>query len=284
MKCWGGAWLVVGMVWLSAGMVQGQEAAPALSNTQTMPQTLPGKVYEVGANVSAPELVPQEWALATGDTCNDSVDGVVMLLLVVDATGAPQDVTIANAQGAVLQGSALQRLALRIVSADHFKPATLNANPVAVSQWAEVSITGCIATKMDDGGNSTQVFGLTEQPVQRFGPLPAPKGSAKSGVGEAAGGSLYFYRVGDGVSPPIARNTVKAEFPNDGRKRSYGVCLVSTIVDVDGKPRNPRVVHSAGTELDQKAVEALNKYQFTPSMLKGKAVPVQITVEVNFNP
>jgi protein TonB len=93
-----------------------------------------------------------------------------------------------------------------------------------------------------------------------------------------------MYRVGDGVSPPVARNIVEAEFPNDGRKRSHGVCLVSTIVDVDGKPLNPRVVYSAGAELDQKALEAVNKYKFTPSMLKGKAVPVLITIEVNFNP
>jgi protein TonB len=34
--------------------------------------------------------------------------------------------------------------------------------------------------------------------------------------------------------------------------------------------------------LDEKAIEAVKQYRFKPAMLNGKAVPVEVNVEVNF--
>jgi TonB family protein len=34
--------------------------------------------------------------------------------------------------------------------------------------------------------------------------------------------------------------------------------------------------------LDQKAIEAVNKYRFRPAMKNGEPVPIRITVEVSF--
>ena len=57
---------------------------------------------------------------------------------------------------------------------------------------------------------------------------------------------------------------------------------MSVVVDAEGKPRNARVIRALGAGLDEKAVEAVNKYRFRPAMKDGVPVPVMITVQVNF--
>lgn len=102
------------------------------------------------------------------------------------------------------------------------------------------------------------------------------------GSGGNAGGGVY--RVGGGISAPVALNQVEAEFSDEARRAKYqGVCLISLIVDAQGNPQNPRVVRALGMGLDDKAIEAVRKYKFKPAMKDGKTpVPVMITVEVNF--
>ena len=102
------------------------------------------------------------------------------------------------------------------------------------------------------------------------------------GYGGGAGGGLY--RVGGGVSAPVALNNVEAEFSDEARRAKYqGVCIISLIVDAQGNPQNPRVVRALGMGLDEKALEAVRKYKFRPAMKDGKTpVPVMISVEVNF--
>lgn len=102
------------------------------------------------------------------------------------------------------------------------------------------------------------------------------------GYGGGAGGGLY--RVGGGVSAPVALNNVEAEFSDEARRAKYqGVCLISLIVDAQGNPQNPRVIRTLGMGLDEKALEAVRKYKFRPAMKDGKTpVPVMISVEVNF--
>ena len=93
-----------------------------------------------------------------------------------------------------------------------------------------------------------------------------------------------MYRVGGGISAPVALNDVEAEFSDEARRAKYqGVCLISLIVDAQGNPQSPHVVRPLGMGLDEKALEAVRKYKFKPAMKDGKTpVPVMITVEVNF--
>jgi protein TonB len=101
------------------------------------------------------------------------------------------------------------------------------------------------------------------------------------GTGGGAGGGLY--RVGGGVSAPVALNQVEAEFSDEARRAKYqGVCIISLIVDAQGNPQNPRVVRALGMGLDEKALEAVRKYKFKPAMKGNTPVPVMISVEVNF--
>jgi len=53
-------------------------------------------------------------------------------------------------------------------------------------------------------------------------------------------------------------------------------------VDDQGRPQNLKVLRSLGLGLDQKAIEAVEKWRFKPGMKDGKPVPVMATIEVNF--
>ncbi len=97
------------------------------------------------------------------------------------------------------------------------------------------------------------------------------------------GGAVYTPGVG-GVSKPILLVSPEAEFSDEARRQRYqGVCMISIIVDARGYPENLRVVRSLGLGLDEKALEAVQRYRFKPAMKEGKPVASIATVEVNFH-
>ena len=58
--------------------------------------------------------------------------------------------------------------------------------------------------------------------------------------------------------------------------------MLAIVVDTDGKAKDIRVVRSLGMGLDEKAIEAVDKWRFKPGYKDGKPVPVKANVEVNF--
>ena len=105
------------------------------------------------------------------------------------------------------------------------------------------------------------------------------------GVGPGHGGGYGggAFHVGNGVSAPRALETPDPEYSEEARKAKYqGTVVLWLIVGPDGKPRDIRVSRPLGMGLDQKAIEAVNKWRFEPAMKDGRPVAVQINVEVNF--
>jgi TonB family protein len=85
------------------------------------------------------------------------------------------------------------------------------------------------------------------------------------------------------VTNPVPLVSPEAEFSDEARRSKYqGVCMISIIVDARGYPQNPRVTRSLGMGLDEKALEAVQRYRFKPAMKDGKPVASMISVEVNF--
>jgi TonB family protein len=103
------------------------------------------------------------------------------------------------------------------------------------------------------------------------------------GPGEGGGYGGGVYHLGGGVSAPVLIYDPDPEFSDEARRAKYqGVCVVGLIVDAQGNPQNVHVVRPLGMGLDEKAVEAVRQYKFKPAMLKGRPVPVEINIEVNF--
>ena len=118
-----------------------------------------------------------------------------------------------------------------------------------------------------------------------FGDGDGPGHGSGDGPGRdrGTGGSVYTPGAG-GVSKPTVLFAPIAEFSDEARRQRYqGVCIVSIIVDAHGNPQNPRVTRSLGMGLDEKALEAVQKYRFKPAMKDGKPVASYVSVEVDFH-
>jgi protein TonB len=63
--------------------------------------------------------------------------------------------------------------------------------------------------------------------------------------------------------------------------RVQGVVIIEVVVNESGNVTQPKILRSIPL-LDQAALDAVREWQFTPSMLNGKLVPVVMTTTVNF--
>jgi protein TonB len=102
------------------------------------------------------------------------------------------------------------------------------------------------------------------------------------------------YHLGCGVKAPEVIYKVEPDFTEEARKKKVtATCTIGLTVDIDGRPTNIHIVHSAveelnkkmqkaGLGLDQKAMEAVAQYKFTPATFKGQPVPLDINVEISF--
>lgn len=101
------------------------------------------------------------------------------------------------------------------------------------------------------------------------------------GSGGGTGGGVY--RIGGGVSEPIPIFRPEPEYSEEARKAKFqGAVMLQIIIDENGRTRDIRVIRPLGLGLDEKAIEAVQKWRFKPSTKDGRAVPVQANVEVNF--
>jgi TonB family protein len=90
-------------------------------------------------------------------------------------------------------------------------------------------------------------------------------------------------RIGNGITAPAVLFKVPAEYSEEARKKKYsGTVLLSIIVDTQGRAQNIHVVKSLGMGLDEKAIEAIQKWKFKPAMKDGTPVNVRAQIEVNF--
>lgn len=103
------------------------------------------------------------------------------------------------------------------------------------------------------------------------------------GPGEGGGVGGGVFRVGGGVTAPTLLYKVEPEYSEEARKAKYqGTVVLYVEVDPNGHARNLRVIRSLGLGLDEKAIEAVNKWKFRPGYKDGKPVTVAATIEVNF--
>ena len=137
-------------------------------------------------------------------------------------------------------------------------------------------------------------------PLAKFGPPSNGPGSG-GGIGYGSGGGVGsgrgagygpgegggygggVYRIGGGVSQPSLLFKIEPEYSEEARKAKYqGTVTLQVIVDENGKPRDVRVTRALGLGLDEKAIEAVQKWRFRPAQKDGKPVAVVATIEVNF--
>jgi TonB family protein len=91
------------------------------------------------------------------------------------------------------------------------------------------------------------------------------------------------YKIGGDVSQPQLLKKIEPEYGELARVAQFqGSVALSIVVGTDGVPTEIRVTKPLGFGLDEKAVEAVSKWQFKPGTKAGQPVPVFATIEVNF--
>lgn len=96
------------------------------------------------------------------------------------------------------------------------------------------------------------------------------------------GGGPVLSRVSYSAMPKLIYK-IEPEYPDEARKARFeGTVVLSVEVDSKGQPHLVRVVRGLGLGLDERAVEAVNKWRFTPAIASGKPVAAPVVIEVSF--
>ncbi len=89
-------------------------------------------------------------------------------------------------------------------------------------------------------------------------------------------------RIGGDIKAPVRIRDARPVYPPEAlAARVTGVVIVEARVGPDGWVTNARVLRSIPM-LDQAALDAVMQWKFTPTLLNGQAVPVIMTMTVNF--
>jgi protein TonB len=89
-------------------------------------------------------------------------------------------------------------------------------------------------------------------------------------------------RVGGAIRNPTKTKNVPPVYPAVAKSaRIGGTVRVEATIGPDGKVADAKVVKSVPL-LDQAALDAVTQWEYAPTRVKGVAVPVIITVAVNF--
>lgn len=91
------------------------------------------------------------------------------------------------------------------------------------------------------------------------------------------------YRIGADVSPPKLVSKVEPKYSDQAAKAKIeGTVVLYVVVTPEGTPKDLRVIRSLGMGLDEKAIEAVSQWKFSPAIKDAQPVAVEATIEVNF--
>ena len=92
------------------------------------------------------------------------------------------------------------------------------------------------------------------------------------------------YKMKDeGVKAPVLTKDVKPDYTPDAMKRGVqGSVEMDAVVKADGTVGDVVVTKALDPDLDEQAVKAMKQWQFRPGTKDGKAVDVQVQIEMTF--
>jgi TonB family protein len=117
----------------------------------------------------------------------------------------------------------------------------------------------------------------------RTGAAPPPPPPPPPPAGAALVDGMAPVRVGSGIKPPTKIRDVPPIYPPVAQSaRVQGVVILEVTIGTTGLVQDARILRSIPL-LDQAAIDAVEQWQFTPTLVNGQTVPVIMTVTVNFS-
>lgn len=106
-----------------------------------------------------------------------------------------------------------------------------------------------------------------------------------AGLGPGSGGGTGGgpYRPGSGIEPPRLIREIKPDYPDDARRRNIeGEVVLEIVVRRDGSVGNVKVLRGLPAGLNDRAVDAVRQWRFSPAKRFGTPVDVVVEVSVEF--
>ena len=106
-----------------------------------------------------------------------------------------------------------------------------------------------------------------------------------SGIGPGSGGGTGGgpYRPGSGITPPAIVREVKPDYTEEARRRGLaGDVVLEIVVRADGSVGSVKLLQGLGSGLDQRAIDAVRQWRFSPARRFGTPVDVLVEVAVEF--
>jgi TonB family protein len=90
-------------------------------------------------------------------------------------------------------------------------------------------------------------------------------------------------RIGGGVKAPSVASKVEPGYSKEAAAlKVTGTVVLQLVIGSDGLPVNVELKRGLGFGLDERALDAVAQWHFTPGSKDGAAVPVIATIEMNF--
>lgn len=189
------------------------------------------------------------------------IEGAVVLRATVALDGNLKDITVVSGD------PILAAAALEAVKQWRYQPSKINGEPVEALH--DVTIT----FKRDE---STAQIGPDD--LSPDVPLEPSEDIEK----RLAAGEFQSSSSG-GLTHPRTIYSPDPEYSDPARKAKYqGTCVLGLIVGADGQPLSVWVTRPLGLGLDEKAIQAVQKWRFSPATKDGEPVAVILYVEVSF--
>jgi len=248
------------------GIVGGVEAV-ATSGVKSEGAAAPvsQQPVRIGGNIPPPERIKYVQPFYPEAAREAGVSGIVIAELVVGEDGKVTDVTILRSI------ALLDEAALDAVRQWRYTPTLLNGRPVPVIITVTINFT------MPDGtvGAST-----SSTSVGLKGVLDPPVSAAQDEPVLWNGREVL--KIGGAVKAPERVRYVVPVYPEIAQAAHVsGIVIIQALVDETGHVVSTKVLRSIAL-LDQAAIDAVKQWEYTPTLVNGEAVPVVMTVTVNF--
>jgi protein TonB len=200
------------------------------------------------------------------------VQGLVILEAVISSSGAVEDAR-------VLRGNPmLNPAAVDAVRQWRYTPPLLNGQPVSVIMTVTVNFT------LNGGGMNRAASSDSDEVLYVPGPPPPPPPPPGAGPVTLQSSSFPDDIVRAGGDIPAPRKIFDAPpvYPDAARQAGVqGVVIAEIMIDVAGNVADIRVLR-ADPMLQDAAVDAIWQWRYEPVLVNGQAVPMVLTVTVNF--
>jgi periplasmic protein TonB len=114
-----------------------------------------------------------------------------------------------------------------------------------------------------------------------FGQITPQQESSRDGVRYCRADETVF---ADCVRPARPTYIPDPEYPAKEHHTGHqGTVILRVLVDADGIPHDVSVTRSLSPAFDESAIKAVSNWRFSPATKYGKPVPMQASVQVEFN-